>query len=308
MSTNNTATATAPHTKRNSGKPKATLPTPAQQPDELAKAKETAKALAKAEKDKAREAAKAERERVRAEAKAKEAEHAAEVSVQFAGRMARLFDDTKSVFDRAKACYQANQKGANLQTVAAELSMIRAKAAYPEATEMELEFYASNPSGKGGTQISKASLHAYASAWASIVDEAQLPADTELVGLAFRLYSKGGTANSRKEAEVQASALVASGNTDEARALYIRAAHLNLRGVNMFETGLSSKSDDKTDPDAVEVEVVSKTNKLNREAILGQIASWKNAVLSDDDLDVILEALAEFAADVQSVREAEVNA
>jgi hypothetical protein len=306
MSTN-TATKAAPHTKRNSGKPKATLPTPAQQPDELAKAKESAKALAKAEAAKVREAAKAERERTRAEAKAKAQVHEVEVSIQQAERMSRLFDDTKSTFDRAKAAYTAVQKGASLVIVAEQLSMIRAKAAYPEATEMELDYYAANPSGKGGTQVSKASLHAYASAWASIVDAANLPADQELVGLAFRLYSKGGTANSRKEAEVQASALVADGKTDEARALYIRAAHLNLRGVNMFESGITSGSGTEGEGDAAEVEVVKKNN-LTVAIILGQIDSWKNASLTDQELDTILEALADFAADVQSVREAEVTA
>lgn len=284
--------------KSTQGKPKATLPTPTQAPDEVKAQREADKA-----------AAKAERERIREEAKQKAIAHEEEVSREQAAKMSRLFDDTKSTFDRAKAAYVAVQKGASIPLVAQELSMLRAKVAYPEATEVELEYYASNPSGKGGTQISKASLHAYASAWSSVVDGANLAADAELVGLAFRLYSKGGTANSRKEAEVRASALVAEGKVDQARKLYIEAARLNLRGVDMFGIKVpEKKSAPETDAAEAEVEVVTTSNKLTLAIILGQIEAWKNAPLTDKELDRVLDAVADFATQVHATREAEANA
>lgn len=287
-----TKAAPKPATKRNSGKPKATLPTLTQAPDvkaaEKAKAAEAARAAKAAAKVAEKEAAKANENKA---------------SIEAASRMARLFDDTKSTFDRAKAAHVAVEKGAALAIVADELSMIRAKAAYPEATEIELDFYASNPASKGGTQISKASLHAYASSWESII-KANLAHDAELVGLAFRQFSKGGTANVRTEAERRSHALVAQGKVDEARALYIEAARLNLRGVDMFglKPKVAPKAEPTDDSGEVEVEVVKDGANLTVTSILGQIKSWRNAPLSDSDLDRIMDAMAEFAATVKSVR------
>jgi hypothetical protein len=218
------------------------------------------------------------------------AEAAAAVSVQFAGRMAKLFDDTKSTFDRARLSHQAVAKGASLTIVADELSMIRARAAYPEATEIELDYYASNVTGKGGTQISKASLHAYASAWESI-SKATLEHDVEVVGLAFRLYSKGGTASGRKESEVRCAAME---DKAAARAEYIRAAHLNLRGVNPYEITpkVAPKSEDTSEDEETEEEPQSKGFSLAQ--VLSTIEQASRQTWNTKERDRILEAFSAF--------------
>lgn len=127
-------------------------------------------------------------------------EKALEVSHKAGEALVGLFDESNTTFRRARDIVKWLEKGADVKLIAIALSEARAAKQYPEASEQDRAFYATTKPSKGGVMVADSTIRAYSNAWASVEASGLVPVEAT-VNAAFKVLSKGQTAQPRKELE-----------------------------------------------------------------------------------------------------------
>lgn len=158
-------------------------------------------------------------------------EKALEVSHKGGEALVNLFDDSVTTFKRARDIVKWLGRGADIKLLAEALSAARAAKQYPEASEADLAFYASTKPSKGGVQIADSTIRAYSNAWASVEASGLVPTE-ETVNMAFKVISKGRTAEPRKQLEKKLAAAIEADEIDqvEGSRVYVTTAREILTG------------------------------------------------------------------------------
>lgn len=161
---------------------------------------------------------------------------ALEVSHKAGEALVSLFDESATTFRRARDIVKWLDKGADIKLVAQALSEARAAKQYPDASEADIAFYATTKPGKGGVQVADSTIRAYSNAWASVVASGLVPTE-DTVNFAFKVLSKGRTAQPRKELEKMISAEIEAGTIDQEQGarLYVTGAQEILTGRKAAE-------------------------------------------------------------------------
>lgn len=158
-------------------------------------------------------------------------EKALEVSAKAGEALVVLFDESATTFRRARDIVKWLDKGADIKLIASSLSAARARKQYPDASEADLEFYATTKPGKGGVQVADSTIRAYSNAWASVEASGLVPTE-ETVNMAFKVMSKGRTSQPRKALEKKLAAAIEAGEIDQVAGaeVYVKTAREILTG------------------------------------------------------------------------------
>lgn len=158
-------------------------------------------------------------------------EHILHESQVTAEKLEKLFDESATTFRRAKTIAAGIDKGADVNLIASLLSEARAAHAYPDASESDLNFYATTAPSKGGVMVPKSSVSAYDGAWRSVQRAGLTPTEVT-VNIAFKVLSKGRTAQPRKALEAKIAAAVEAEEVTaaEAEAAYVTGSREILTG------------------------------------------------------------------------------
>lgn len=216
-----------------------------------------------------------------------------DTSHKAAESLVQLFDDKNTTFKRAKAIAKALDAGADLQIVADELSILRARKYYSDASAPDQEFYATTAPSKGGVMVPKSTISAYDGAWRSVQRAGLVPTE-ETVDIAFKVLSKGRTAQPRKQLEVRIAELVEeTEDATEGARQYVLGAREILTGrlatpARPRPEG-NNKSEEDVEPTSELAEGVPMSVEVaihNLKVILGQ--PW-----NDDEFAVIAASVEE---------------
>lgn len=111
-------------------------------------------------------------------------------------RLATLFSDSKSTFDRAKLIHTMVEAGATHRGIALDLSLRAAREAFPSATDERIIAVSTSAKNAGGTKVANGTISSLYGAWMFTV-EAGVPQDVEHVKRAFTVVSTAKTAEGK---------------------------------------------------------------------------------------------------------------
>lgn len=220
------------------------------------------------------------------------------VSTATADKLVNLFDESATTFKRAREIARGIDKGATLDLIASILSDHRARKAYPDVSEEDIQLYATTTPGKGGVMVPKASVSAYDGAWRS-VQRAGLTPTEDTVNIAFKVLSKGRTADPRKALEKRLFAALEAEeiDTEQATSLYVTGSREILTGRLATEArprvGGHNKKAPIVDLTDVAERIEDSEVPMSAEVAAHTIRAIAGRVWSDDDKAEIAMALTE---------------